>query len=58
MTGIWIALLFIVWYALALFISEKLHTRCRAGKQWLFFFGMIGSPLLSWIIVLVFPKKI
>jgi len=56
MTGLWIGILFLVWYALALAISEQTNKSCRLSKQWLFFISFIFSPLVVLFVVYLLRK--
>lgn len=55
MTGLWIALAFVVWYAAALALSENYADR-KPGRQWLFFISFIFSPVLALLVVYLFRK--
>jgi hypothetical protein len=56
MTGLWLAIGFVVWYSLSLVVSEQFAGKSRLGKQWLFFISFIFSPLLG-ICVVYLTKK-
>jgi hypothetical protein len=56
MTGLWIGILFLVWYALALAVSERYNKSCRLNKQWLFFISFIFSPLMGLFVVYLLRK--
>jgi hypothetical protein len=57
MEALWIGLFFLAWYILALVVSEQMHGQSRIGKQWLFFAGFVGSPLLAYLLVKLFQRK-
>jgi len=57
MTGLWIALVFLIWYVLALVISERYSGNTRIGKQWLFFISFIFSPFAGFILVFLLRSK-
>lgn len=50
MTGLWIAIAFILWYGLSLYLSEHFAYRWP-GRQGLFFISFIFSPLLAFLVV-------
>jgi hypothetical protein len=51
MTGLWIAIAFVFWYALSLYISESLDRKSRINKQWLFFVSFVFSPVAGMLLV-------
>jgi len=57
MAGLWIAIAFLIWYLLALIISEQFHKKSVISRQWLFFISFILSPLAGIIIVSLLPKE-
>jgi hypothetical protein len=56
MEAVWIGIIFIFWYAFALFIAERFDGRSRLGKQWLFFISFMFSPIVGYLLV-IFTKK-
>lgn len=56
MNGIWIAVIFVLWYTLSLVLSETFEKRCRINKQWLFFICIVFSPVVG-LLVSRFTKK-
>jgi hypothetical protein len=57
MTGLWLAIGFVVWYSLSLVVSEQFAGKSRLGKQWLFFISFIFSPLMGICIVYLTKKS-
>ena len=53
----WFIALFVAWYALAIFISERLGSKRKIGEEWSFFFSMILSPVIGLIITLLSPSR-
>jgi hypothetical protein len=56
MTGLWIAIAFVFWYALSLYISETFDQKSRISKQWLFFISFVFSPVVGMLLVLLNKK--
>ncbi len=50
MTGLWLAVAFVLWYATSLYISETFASRWP-GKQMLFFISFILSPIIALLFV-------
>jgi fumarate reductase subunit C len=56
MTGLWIALAFVVWYALSLYLSERFASKSKLAKQFLFFVSFVFSPVVL-VLVLILSRK-
>jgi len=56
MEAVWIGIVFIFWYALALIIAERFNEKSSLGKQWLFFISFMFSPIVGYLLV-IFTKK-
>jgi len=56
MTGLWIGILFLIWYVLSLVISEQYGKSCRIGKQGLFFVSFVFSPVSAILVVYLLRK--
>lgn len=41
---------FIVWYVLALIVSEKYGKNAKSNVEWLFFLSMMFSPVIGIVI--------
>ncbi|MAE07625.1 MAG: hypothetical protein CL661_02565 [Bacteroidetes bacterium] len=54
----WITIIFIVWYALSLVISETIGKRRKIGVEWSFFISMIFSPIIGYIVAKTSPKAL
>jgi hypothetical protein len=50
-------ILFVIWYALALVVSEKVGKNRKLGEEWTFFISMMLSPLVGYVIAIATPKK-
>jgi len=46
---------FILWYVLALIISEKYGKNSKPNVEWLFFISMIFSPVVGFLLVKIKP---
>ncbi|MDP3463189.1 MAG: hypothetical protein Q8S18_10395 [Bacteroidales bacterium] len=57
MTGLYISLLFVIWYALSLYVSEQFSKKSKLGKQWLFFISFVFSPVLAYIVAILTKKQ-
>jgi len=42
--------LFIVWYALAMLISERMGKKKKIGVEWSFFISFICSPVVGFVV--------
>lgn len=52
-----VIILFFLWYALSLAVSEIMGRRSRMGTEWLFFISMVFSPLTGFVLSLFLKKK-
>lgn len=57
MTGLWIAILFLIWYLIALYLSETFGKKPGAVVETIFFISMIFSPVVAVIFILHKNKK-
>ena len=57
MDEIIVVILFILWYVGALVVSETAKKNAKAGTEWLFFIGIIFSPVIGYIFYLVAGKR-
>jgi hypothetical protein len=53
----WFTIIFVVWYALALIISERYGKNNRIGVEWLFFISMMLSPLAGLLALLLSKRR-
>ena len=58
MNEITILIIFVLWYVGALIISENTSKNSKPGKEWMFFIGMIFSPVIALILLLLFKKHL
>lgn len=49
-------IIFTIWYAGALIVSERMGKKSRLGEEWTFFIGFIFSPVIGAIIALSMKK--
>lgn len=56
MNEIIIIVLFLIWYAGSLIISESVSKNSKIGTEWMFFISMIFSPVVG-VLVYLFKKK-
>ncbi|HSG67839.1 MAG TPA: hypothetical protein VK994_03970 [Bacteroidales bacterium] len=49
-------IIFIVWYAGALIVSERLGKKSRLGEEWTFFIGFMLTPIVSAIAATLIKK--
>ncbi|OFY47720.1 MAG: hypothetical protein A2W85_13000 [Bacteroidetes bacterium GWF2_41_31] len=45
-----IILIFILWYTFSMIVSESVGSKKKLGVQWSFFFCMMFSPVLGYLI--------
>lgn len=50
-------IVFTIWYAGALIVSEKIGKKSRLGVEWTFFIGFIFSPVVSAALALNYLDK-
>ncbi|NQT78236.1 MAG: hypothetical protein HQ565_11010 [Bacteroidetes bacterium] len=50
-------IVFVVWYAGALIVSERIGKNSRLGEEWTFFIGFMFTPVVAAILGLSLPKK-
>jgi hypothetical protein len=48
---------FILWYVLAMVISENLGKKKRIGVEWSFFVSFVFSPLVGYLVTRFSPDK-
>jgi hypothetical protein len=53
MNILWISIIFIVWYALALVVSEKVGKKRKIGEEWSFFLSFMLTPVVGLAISLL-----
>lgn len=58
MEAVYFGIIFMVWYLLSLWISEKYYKNIKMGKQGLFAIAMIFSPLLAYWLVYILTGKL
>ena len=51
-------IVFVVWYAAALIVSERIGKNSRLGEEWTFFIGFMFTPVVAAILGLSLPKKL
>jgi membrane protein implicated in regulation of membrane protease activity len=56
MIEIVIVVAFIIWYVLAMVISERIGKTRKIGVEWSFFISFMLSPLVGWLITKFSPK--
>jgi len=44
-------ILFVLWYALSLIVSENFGKNTKPGVEWIFFISMIFSPIAGYLLV-------
>jgi len=49
-------IVFIVWYAGALIVSERVGKKSKLGEEWTFFIGIMLTPIISAIMGLAMKK--
>jgi hypothetical protein len=57
MTEYLIILVFVLWYVLALVVSERMGKNRKIGTEWSFFISIIFSPLIGYLITRFSPEK-
>jgi fumarate reductase subunit C len=50
-------IVFVVWYAAALIVSERIGKNSRLGEEWTFFIGFMFTPVVAVILGLSLRKK-
>ena len=58
MNEITILIIFVLWYVGALIISENTSKNSKPGKEWMFFIGMIFSPVIGLLFFYFLRNKI
>jgi hypothetical protein len=53
----WFIILFVIWYALAIFVSERFGRQRKIGEEWSFFLSMLFSPVIGLLITLMTRPK-
>ena len=56
MNEYFVILLFIVWYGLSLIVSERYGKEKKPGVEWLFFISMIFSPIVGFLVGIIYQK--
>jgi len=51
-----VVLVFILWYAFALVVSEKMGKNRKIGVEWSFFISFIFSPVIGFFVTLFSEK--
>ncbi len=57
MEAVYYGVLFLVWYLLSYWISEKYGNRTKLGKQGLFAFSMFLSPVFAVLVVYLYRTR-
>ncbi len=57
MTIVLLSVLFMIWYILALVVSERMGKKRKIGEEWSFFISMMFSPLIGWIVTMLSKAK-
>jgi len=47
---------FTIWYAAALIVSERMGKKSRLGEEWTFFIGFMLTPIVAAIMATVMKK--
>jgi fumarate reductase subunit C len=50
-------IVFVVWYAGALIVSERIGKNSRLGEEWTFFIGFMLTPVVAAVLGLSLRKK-
>jgi len=50
-------IVFTIWYAGALIVSERIGKKSRLGVEWTFFIGFMFTPIISAALGMTLPKK-
>ncbi|MCK4570090.1 MAG: hypothetical protein KAT76_07355 [Bacteroidales bacterium] len=50
-------IVFVVWYAGALIVAERIGKKSKLGEEWTFFIGFIFTPIISAAISLMLYNK-
>lgn len=50
-------IVFVVWYAGALIVSERIGKNSRLGEEWTFFIGFMFTPVVAAVLGLSLRKK-
>lgn len=53
-----IILIFILWYAISMVVSETIGKRKKIGVQWVFFFCMMLSPVVGYAVTFLLPDNL
>lgn len=51
-----VILIFVLWYVLALVISENLGKKKKLGVEWSFFLSIMFSPVVGYVITRFSPN--
>lgn len=52
-----VVLVFVIWYVLALVVSEKIGKNRKIGLEWSFFLSIIFSPIIGYLITRFSAEK-
>jgi hypothetical protein len=50
-------IIFTIWYAGALIVSERIGKKSRLGVEWTFFIGFMFTPIVAAVAALAAPRK-
>ena len=50
-------IVFTIWYAGALIVSERIGKKSRLGVEWTFFIGFMFTPIIAAALGMTLPKK-
>jgi len=53
MNALWFSIIFIVWYILAVVVSETVGKKRKIGEEWSFFLSFILTPVIGLVICLM-----
>jgi hypothetical protein len=56
MNEYFVILIFVLWYVLALVISENLGKKKKLGVEWSFFLSIMFSPVVGYVITRFSPN--
>lgn len=50
-------MIFTLWYAGALIVSERYGKKSKIGEEWTFFIGFMFTPVVAAVAALLYVKK-
>jgi hypothetical protein len=53
MNALWFSIIFIVWYILAVVVSETVGKKRKIGEEWSFFLSFMLTPVIGLLICLL-----